>query len=322
MPLPPPRSTRRPITTAASTTPDDQRQRCGSASASTACVGSPRARSGPVPCARPSSGADRLRDSSTPCVLLAVRTSQGTESPPSGCLRGPGGLPMLAVPSPAGAGESRRPTRGGWRSGTNLGRPDRAGPGRAETGRARRVLQDHRARLHDAHRDLRRHHDVADDGLHPVPEPRHPRRDPGQHRHQPDVPRGADGDGAGRRRHDAGDGHRGQVPLRDRRRPRAQRVRGVHARRAARADLARGDGRDRDRGPAHLGPGPDGPARDDHGRDPDGPEARDRDRDRDVPGDHRVRQRRRRRRRAPAPRSRSPPTSRRSRSSCSSSRWP
>ena len=52
------------------------------------------------------------------------------------------------------------------------------------------------------------HHDLADDGLHPVPEPRHPRRDPGQHRHHARVPAGAHGDGARRRRHDDRDGRR------------------------------------------------------------------------------------------------------------------
>ena len=126
----------------------------------------------PVPCARPSSAAIVFAPRSSPVRPPSVAIVHRVPKPvaETACAA-QGGLPMLAVPSPAAPVRPRRPRRGGWCSGADLGGPDRQGPGRAEPGRARRLLQDHRARFHHAHGDPGRAHDLADDGVHPVPEP-------------------------------------------------------------------------------------------------------------------------------------------------------
>ena len=136
---------------------------------------------------------------------------------------------------------------------------------------------------------------LADDGLHPVRQPGHPRIGQGQRGDHAHVPGGADRHGPRRGRHDARHGHLRELPVRDRGGTRAERVRHVHARRDAGAHVAAGDGRHRDRGRGHHAPRAHGVPGGGAERHPDGPETRDRDRDRPVPGDHRSGQRRDRR---------------------------
>ena len=73
--------------------------------------------------------------------------------------------------------------------------------------RARPLLQDHGARFHRADRDHRGVGHLADDGLHPVRQPGHPRFGQGQRGHDAAVPGGADRDGPRGGRHDARHGH-------------------------------------------------------------------------------------------------------------------
>ena len=98
-------------------------------------------------------------------------------------------------------------------------------------------------------RDHRRARHVADDGLHPVRQPADPGFGHGQRGDDAPFAQVLTVTALVARRHDARDGHLRELPVRARRRPRAQRVRGVLARRRRRADVAPRDGRHRRRGP-------------------------------------------------------------------------
>ena len=143
--------------------------------------------------------------------------------------------------------ERRRSTAGrlvGEGHGHDRSRSSHQG-GRAAVELARPLLQDLGARIVRADGDHRRVRDLVDDGLHPVRQPDDPRGGPGQRRNDAFLPAGAHRDRPRRRGHDARDGHLRELPVRDRGRARAERVRGVHARRDAGAHVAAGDGRHR-----------------------------------------------------------------------------
>ena len=179
--------------------------------------------------------------------------------------------------------------------------PPLNGPTRNENGhdpepRARRLrrrprplLRPHGARHHGAPRDPRRRHDVRDDGVHPVREP----RDPASRRGWPaDVRRAAHVHGARRRDRDARDGARLEPPARARVGHGAERRGRVPARRRDEALLRAGDGRHRRRGPRHHRARRDRPAPGGRPGGADGPQAGDRHRHRALPRHHRLQERR------------------------------